>query len=457
MSVVKIICYKTDIDFSSPYRNQSTSGAGTGAGFVIGKNLILTCYHVIDGAIKLSIKIDSNHQELYKAKTILNYPDADLALIQFVNDDEFPSSLKSFELGDSDNVKKTLPVIAYGYSLAEDNISTTEGTISRRSDHLLQTDAALNGGNSGGPLIEKASGKVIGVVTAKRMFAENVGFAVPIKHFQVIQGRQGSLDKPAFIRKQRFAISIQNNSDQIMEYKGVSKYDHGVLITDVFQTSHLCDILRPGDILCKFDKYKIDYKAKCQVEFYSDSIYLFDLLYRYKSGDTVRLEFIQDGIYKKVNHVLKDIIPSIRILYQNIDPIEYCVFGGMVVVPMSFNLIEQMNGMVDTKIAGLLDPQMQHKKMLVISKVLTSSILNQMELFQDMMVLSEVNNIRVTTIEEYKEALKHPVCLKNHDMMIWKTADGKIYANDLTSLLKDEVILSEAHMYEPMIYWTPDN
>lgn len=167
----------------------SVPAAGAGSGFVVAAGgLILTNYHVVAGATSLTVTLDDTRQVAASVVTI----DAlhDLALIK-VN----VAGLMPVALGDSDIVRVGQLAIAIGSPLGTFTDSVTQGIVSgidrtvtvgdgvaqteKNLTGLIQTDAAISPGNSGGPLLD-ASGSVIGVITASVGSAEGMGFAVPI-------------------------------------------------------------------------------------------------------------------------------------------------------------------------------------------------------------------------------------------------------------------------------------
>ena len=156
-----------------------------GTGFIIESDgYILTNNHVIDGAEKIEVKVGDRDD--YPAKVVGRDPATDLALLKIEGSRPFPV----VRLGDSDRIRVGDWVMAIGDPLAFDK-SVTVGVISGKGryaglsratssfENLLQTDAAINFGNSGGPLVNVA-GEVVGINTAISSRAQNIGFAVPV-------------------------------------------------------------------------------------------------------------------------------------------------------------------------------------------------------------------------------------------------------------------------------------
>lgn len=169
---------------------QAVSGASAGSGFVISTDgYILTNYHVIDGAKSIQVSFSSG--EKYEAKLVGGEEENDIAVLKIQATDLTPVLI-----GDSDKVNVGEQVAVIGNPLGELTWSQTAGYISARdrsiamSDgtvmNVLQTDAAINSGNSGGPLFN-IYGEVIGIVNAKysnngsgSASIEGIGFAIPI-------------------------------------------------------------------------------------------------------------------------------------------------------------------------------------------------------------------------------------------------------------------------------------
>ncbi len=165
--------------FNSPRRNEKVSGVGSG--FLISKDgYIITNNHVVKGAIKITIH--TFDEKKYVAKVIGTDSKSDLALLKIKGKDH-----PYIELGDSDAVEIGEWVLAIGNPFGQD-LSVTSGIISAKDRRIgatdyedyLQTDAAINRGNSGGPLINM-DGKVVGinsVIIAPAGGSVGIGFAI---------------------------------------------------------------------------------------------------------------------------------------------------------------------------------------------------------------------------------------------------------------------------------------
>jgi S1-C subfamily serine protease len=212
-----------------------------GSGFVIDKvGHIVTNYHVVQGAKTVEVSFSNN--ESMKAKVVGSDPATDIAVLK-VN---APSrALKPLTLGDSSAVRVGDQVIAIGNPLGYDR-SVTSGIVSavQRSitapnqvstiGHVIQTDAALNHGNSGGPLLN-AAGEVIGVNAQIAPSSANanigIGFAIPINTVkQIASGliEHGKVEH-AFLGIEAKAINAQ--IAQIFHLR----VDHGLILARVIK------------------------------------------------------------------------------------------------------------------------------------------------------------------------------------------------------------------------------
>lgn len=155
----------------------------TGTGLVIDSNgYILTNQHVIEGASLIQVKLDGNNKA-YTARVVGQDYDSDLAIIKID-----AGKLPTITMGNSDSIRPGDSVVAIGNPLNLDHTVTT-GVISakersvtiddRTYKDLIQTDAAINSGNSGGPLLNM-QGQVIAINTAVSTDAQGIGFAIPI-------------------------------------------------------------------------------------------------------------------------------------------------------------------------------------------------------------------------------------------------------------------------------------
>lgn len=186
VSVVTITAHGMSTGRFSPFNMPST---GVGSGIVVtSTGLILTNYHVVEGAQKLTVQTADDQQ--LNATVVTTDETHDLAVIRAAG-----GTLTPMTLGDSDKIEVGQTVLAIGSPLGEFTETVTRGIVSaldrsitvgdeltgqaKQLSGLIQTDAAINPGNSGGPLIDER-GQVVGINSAVSRAAEGIGFAIPI-------------------------------------------------------------------------------------------------------------------------------------------------------------------------------------------------------------------------------------------------------------------------------------
>ena len=165
---------------------------GGGSGFIVTNDgMIVTNKHVVSDS-SASYTVFTNDGKKYDAEVLAKHPSLDLAIIK-IN----ASGLKTVKLGSSSNLKLGQSVIAIGNALGEFRDTVSVGVISglarnvvasgaglsEKLENLIQTDAAINQGNSGGPLLN-LKGEVIGINVAMVSGAQSIGFAIPISQVE---------------------------------------------------------------------------------------------------------------------------------------------------------------------------------------------------------------------------------------------------------------------------------
>ena len=231
-------------------RQQGRHGA-SGSGFVFTPDgFILTNSHVVQGAGKIEVILTDGDR--YEADKIGDDPDTDLAVLRITASHPVPAIL-----GDSHSLKVGQLVIAIGNPYGF-QATVTSGVISavgrslrsqsgRLIDNVIQTDAALNPGNSGGPLIT-ASGEVIGVNTAIILPAQGICFAIAINTAKFVTGR---LIKDGKIRRGYIGVAGQNAPLHRLLIRGHHlSTASGVFVAGIEQNSPAHSAgLRDGDMI----------------------------------------------------------------------------------------------------------------------------------------------------------------------------------------------------------------
>ena len=232
-------------------------GTALGSGFIISSDgLLVTNNHVIENADE--IKIEMLNGEILEAKVLGTDPKTDVALLKV----DSKTKLPFVEFGNSDDARVGDWVLAIGNPLGQ-GFSVSAGIISARGrdlqgpyDDFIQTDAAINRGNSGGPLFN-TSGKVIGVNTA--ILSPNggsigIGFSMSSV---VVQKVVNQLRDYGETRRGWLGVRIQNLNSEVAEALGLENIE-GALVTDVPEGPARKAGIRSGDVIIEFDGLKIN-------------------------------------------------------------------------------------------------------------------------------------------------------------------------------------------------------
>lgn len=284
-------------------RRVQQQSAGSGV-IIDDKGTIITNRHVIPKSAKsLSVTL-SDGTELKDVEVVGRTNDSDSLDVAFIKiKDKKGKDLKPAKLGDSSKVQVGDRVIAIGYALGEFENTVTSGIISgygrniqaedgsgegENLQNLFQTDASINQGNSGGPLVN-SKGEVIAINTAVAGSAENIGFAIPIGDIQgLITGvlKNGKIQRP-YIGVRYVSLS----EDYAYRYNLDVKKGAYLAPPDEGEDSPIIKDspadkagLKEKDIITKVDGKEIDDKTSMS-----------SLISRKAVGDEVKLTVIRDG------------------------------------------------------------------------------------------------------------------------------------------------------------------
>ncbi|MGH9444042.1 MAG: Do family serine endopeptidase [Thermoanaerobaculia bacterium] len=231
-----------------------------GSGFIISADgYILTNNHVVENGQKIEVKVGD--QRTYRAKVVGTDPATDIALIKI----DSKERLIPIALGDSERLRVGDWVMAIGDPWAFDK-TVTVGVVSAKGRHnlsldpntnsfenFIQTDAAINFGNSGGPLIN-LQGEVIGINTAIYRPAQNIGFAVPINTARSILDQLKTKGK---VTRGFLGVNIRNLDEDNMKAFGLNNMN-GALVESV-EPGQPADKagVQHGDVIVKVDDREV--------------------------------------------------------------------------------------------------------------------------------------------------------------------------------------------------------
>ena len=279
------------------YFSSGFGSASAGTGIIVSENgYILTNKHVVEGSSDISV-VTNDGNSYDNVEIITTDPLSDIAILKISN----AKGLKAAELGDSKALNIGQQVIAIGNALGEYDGTVTSGiisgigrTVNASSDDgatketltdMIQTDAAINSGNSGGPLVN-AQGQVVGVNTAVASEAQGIGFAIPISSVKGILKSiaEGKTPNRAYLGANYISVNPQvQKAYNLNVLKGAlikNRNGKSVISGSPAQKAGLKD----GDIITKIDDIEL-----------SKNISLGSLIGEKSAGDKVKITYLRDG------------------------------------------------------------------------------------------------------------------------------------------------------------------
>ncbi len=296
-AVVSIVAESASIQ---PGKTAADNQQGIGTGFIVNSNgIILTNSHVVfDDSV--TYKIATKDKKTFNVKKIDRDSSTDLAILKVE-----AKNLPVVNFADSDSVKVGQKVVAIGNALGRFNNTVTVGVISgigrgvtasdsqglsqETLENVIQTDAALNPGNSGGPLLD-LSGNVVGINFATTVGAENLGFVIPINRIKPILDQYLALGR---IVKPYIGISY-TTVDQTTSL--LENIPQGAFVRAVVSGTPAAKAgLKQGDIVTKINSTAL-----------SDGNTLAGVIGKFKVGQSVDLEVWRDSKTIKLKAVLAE-------------------------------------------------------------------------------------------------------------------------------------------------------
>jgi S1-C subfamily serine protease len=418
-SVVMIMGVRQDFDYTTPWKKLPMS-RGSGTGFVIDGNRILTNAHNVANARYIEVKKQYLAQR-YPAQVQYIGHDCDLAIIT-VPDPSFFADTKPLDFGPIPRINSTVQTC--GFPVGGRQLSITEGVVSRvetgiyshtqaDSHVIVQTDAAINPGNSGGPVLQ--NGKVVGVAFQGLTTADNIGYMIPttvIQHF-LTDVKDGTYD--GFGSSGVSAYEGLHNPS----YKTFLKVPadvHGIVITEVVRGSTAEGILKKDDVLTKIGDFDIDNDGMVAID--GLRLEYSEVIDRKQLGETVSVEYYRDSAPKSAE--LKVALNAPVLTWGRVYDQEpkYQIHAGLAFVTISRNYLESWgrNWLMDIPFtlrylfihANHLIEDPNTREIVVLSEILPDEVNAYLAGFRNQVVVS-VNNIKINALSDLPAAFEKDI------------------------------------------------
>ena len=374
-ALVKVYTSHQLFDYLSPWQ-YGQSANSTATGFIIDGERIITNAHAVLNSKFLQVRKEGDSKK-YKAVVKFTSEEYDLALVE-IEDKSFFKGTVPLKLGTLPEIQEKLTV--YGYPLGGDKLSTTQGIVSRMEHNTYtltnrkfligQTDAAINSGNSGGPVVSK--GKVVGVAFAGLNSADNIGYFIPVNILNnfLEDIKDGKYDGSPLLGLEWLELESPSHRRML----GIEDKTGGILIKKVFKNSPFEGVLQKNDVLMKLDNYPIEYDGT--IEFRKNEKTDFSYVNQQKKyGDNLSYEIIRDKKTKtgQVKLEKKDIKYTVVTEVTIETPPSYMVYGGLLFEPLTSNY---MAGVIE-KLGSVYDREelyKDYKELVVLVRVLTFDV-----------------------------------------------------------------------------------
>jgi Do/DeqQ family serine protease len=362
-----------------PRRNMRIPSSGSG--FIIDRDgHILTNNHVVRDATDITVTL--NDHKKYKAKVVGSDPGTDVAVIKITGAGELPV----VTLGDSDEIRIGDWAIAIGNALGELDGTLTVGVISAKGrsnlaiaggapsyQNFIQTDASINFGNSGGPLLN-IKGEAIGINTAINPSGEGIGFAIPINLAHTISRQLIATGK---VVRGYLGILPQELTPELAESWGL-RSDHGVLVGSVSANTPASQAgFQVKDVITEFDGKPVDDVQRFRL-----------LVAETPVNKKVRVKVLRAGTPQDLQVTLAERPPDDEIRKSAVTPSDWL---GVLVEPLTGDFAQEN--------------EIREKEGIVIVDVAQGSGADEAGL-QRGDVIKEVNDAPVKDVFEYNQAIE---------------------------------------------------
>ncbi len=425
--VVKLNVKSKVTDFNHPlniYETQNSSGTG----FFISPNQILTCFHVVSGAVNIEIVFKQTNT--FNGKIRYVFPDDDLAIVESDTEISDAKILTHKVI----NSRFTGDVYTIGFPLSSTNIKITKGIISGYQESLIQTDAALNHGNSGGPLVllDESDNiyKVIGINVSKlKGDSEKTGFVVPIYRFAILKNK---LENKTVIKKPILLFDFQPLTQTLLREnlfkKKIGEFNNktGIRVSTTNQNYYHAQFIKPGNIILEVNNKLVDYNGFIKFDFYPEKIPIDDLGLWFVEGDTLNFKIfnpdnqITSNVSFKLKHVISNLLSY---YYLDSEPKYFVENNGLILsvfTEQHFDSLKKLNLNI-SKLVKILERRLYHRDLFTVylADIDYTKINNSVQ-YPLGEIIIEINDKKFNSFDEF-------IQVTNSTIKKIKTNENEIY------------------------------
>jgi S1-C subfamily serine protease len=378
-SVVRIFTTRQRPDHDNPWQSRRPSNS-TGSGVVIGPGRVLTGAHVVADGTFVQVQKVSDPKK-YVATVVASCHDADLALLEVV-DPAFMNDIEPESFGELPTLGDRVSVA--GYPIGGNEISITEGIVSRievqryrHSDRMLlavTVDAAINNGNSGGPVFQ--AGRVVGIAFQALQNAENIGEMVPVT---LIERFLAEAARTATVRIPESGLWTQQLENPALRARlGLRGDQSGVRVCGVEYGGSAWGQVALDDVVLRVDGVPVADNGT--VSFRGRHRTAMSVLFeRFHVGETVAVEVLRRGEPLTCELTMKPCVDLVPKSQYDQEP-RFVVFGGLVFQELTLDFLRTWNTWWDNAPSEFLQWHYQgirteeRQAIVIVSQVLADEV-----------------------------------------------------------------------------------
>jgi Trypsin-like serine proteases, typically periplasmic, contain C-terminal PDZ domain len=451
-TVVKLVVDYASFNWLEPYKAPAVA-KGSGSGFFInGDGDIITNYHVINDAQLIQIQIPALGIERLKAEIVGVSPERDVALLRLAPESKTRiekelGKIPFLKIGDSDAVRRGQDVLALGYPLGVEALKSTQGIVSGRErislikQSCIQTTAPLNPGNSGGPSIN-STGEVIGINFAGVVQAQNVGYIIPIND---VKSTLKDMRKVKLLRRPVLGGLLEPANESMCLFLG-NPQPGGYYIAKIFKNMLFEKVgIVEGDMIYEVNGFKLDRFGSATVPWNEDKVSMVDILDRLEIGDKVNMVVYRKGKLKEFSFILEPrFLQPVRYIYPDFEKVDYEVVAGLIVMELRQNHI-QLLAEESHALLAYESPENQYDPALILVAIQPTSLASELRLLNPGAIITQVNGIKVTTLAEYRAAVKKS---KSTRFLTMNTKDNLFIVLSTDKIVADEDRLAKVYQFK---------
>ena len=441
-AMVKIYTVKNEPDQLNPWSSKGPKST-SGSGCIIEGRRILTNAHVVSDQTFVQVRRHGTSEKL-TARVVAVAHEVDLALMT-VDDGAFFEGVKPLTIGELPDVEEK--VVVFGFPQGGDTLSTTAGVLSRiehqryahsRLSFLAgQIDAAVNSGNSGGPVV--CDDKLVGVVMQMRKDAQSIGYMVPVplvRHFleDLKDGRYDGFPESGLVVQRLDNPGLRRSI-------GMKKGQSGVLVLDTELGSPSHGNLVRGDVVLSIDGHAVANDAT--VEFRpKERTNLNYCIQQKQIGEKLKVVFLRDGSEKTTFLALDKPAGDGRLVpFRKYDARPaYYLYGGLIFQKLTYGYLQAIEEQDEDKAPFNLVPYHMYDKrktdgeeVVILSRVLPSEVNHGYERFTDKRVV-EVNGKPVVNLRDLMRLIEED---PPGPFVVFKTEHDQVIVIDRTAAEAD--------------------